>query len=939
MFNCTIDVSVASNFSRGKFLTTNLSKRKESKYRNRGDDKLVVKFIDANSKEVLPMATVEIVELNLWRYSDVEGSVYLNNLKPGKKYTLKASYMGYFPVQQTFQYVNGLTSKTVELHPRTFAFNEVIVTAEQDKKESGVVKIRKDALEFIQPTGLRDVLSLLPGGLSRNPGLRGVQQATLRETRVSSNSALGTAIIVDGVPQSNDANLRGYGNRNQRLMETSTINSGIDLREVSVEHIDNIEVIQGIASAKYGNLTSGAIILHTKAGASPYEFRVQADPYTKLFSIGKGLKLGKGNAIYTGVDYTNSQNDPRNPIRIYSRLTGLLRYSYAGKGEKAPKVNISLNYTGTLDKRKFDPEVMNSKEKFKTNYNKTALSLRFAKAYGKDAMSRLNAIVSATYVSDVVKQARYISPRGGVTMPIAKESNYEVDPSGEPGGTEGHYLKPTYFSEFKTDGKPFSFYTQIRNTNRFSLGPVDGTLLTGLDYRYEKNFGEGPVYDPLLPPNPGSSTSSRPLAYKDIPAIAPLAFFAEQTFKFAFWNGWENSTRVGFRATYDTGLAGKDYYLSKKILPEPRVYTNFTLPDINVLGQPLSINASLGYGAHTKLPTLAYLHPEVAYCDFVEANYYHNNEENRLLWVKTYVFDRVNKQLHANQEEKYEFGLDFSYRGFDLRVNFFKHYTDLGFANESKTIYTPFIRYNYDGVLCDGKPTLDMFDPHEENRLSLISIPDNSIKTVKRGIEYVFNIPKINPIKTRFLIQGAYYKTLYANSIPTAHRPTVVMDGKPYPYVGFYSGSDDRNWYRFHTLLRSDTHIPEFKMLFSITAQSLWFVKHRQKRYGALPDYWVRPGGEPLSSGVIMSGESLDTDDKFQQMLVRPVPDRFFETDKDPVSISINLKLTKEIGKTMKVSFFVNNLFSYDPIHNTNLNRKIQYRQTPFFGSEIRFKI
>lgn len=908
-------------------------------HKDKHANQLIIKFIDAESKAKLPMTTVELVELNLWTFSDVDGLVYINNLKEGKKYIIKASYMGYFPKEVGFEYHKNIKQKVIELNPRSFAFNEVIVTAEQDKKESGTVKIRKDALEFIQPTGLRDVLSLLPGGLVVNPGLKSVQQATLREAGLSSNSALGTAIIVDGVPQSNDVNLRGFANRNQRIMSTSTMNSGLDLREFSVEHIDNIEVIQGVASAKYGNLTSGAIILHTKAGVSPYEIRIQADPYTKLFSLGKGFKISDGRTLYAGVDYTSSNMDLRNPIRHYNRLTGLFRYSYTGRGEKSPKVNISLNYTGNLDKRKYDPEVMVANERYKSNYSKTSFNINFSKAYGKNARSFINAVASASYVNDVVKQAEYITPRGGVTLPVATESNYDSGIEGVPGGAEGHYLESSYFSEFKTDSNPLLLYAQVRNTNRFTVGSIEASLLTGFDYRYEKNLGDGVVYDLLLPPNPGSPSSSRPLAYKDIPAIAPLAVFAEQNLKFSFGNGWENTTRIGIRATYDTGLAGRGYYLSNKILPEPRVYTNFSVPKINILGQPLFINVSLGYGAHTKLPTLAYLHPETAYYDLIEANYYHSKEENRLLWVKTYVCDRVNKKLRANKEEKYEFGVDFSYRGFDLKLNAFKHFTNLGFDNEPITIYTPYIRYNYDGVLCEGKPTLDLFTPETHELLSLMYVPQNSIKTVKRGIEYVLSTPKINPIRTRFLVQGVYYKTLYANSIPTAHRPMEVFDGKVFPYIGFYTGLNDRNRYRFHTLLRADTHIPEFKMLFSLTAQSIWFVKSRSKRYSGLPDYWIKPGGEPLSQGIIMRGDELNTDDKLEKRLCLRVVDRFFDTNKSPISVSVNLKLTKEIGKKMKVSFFVNNLFTYDPIHDTNLKTHIQYRQTPFFGSEIRIKI
>lgn len=290
-----------------------------------------VLFLDSRTGKPLSMTTVMIEELELMNYTDIEGKIFIRRLIAGKYYTLQANYIGYVPVKYRIMGRTQSHTDTIYMEPKSYALKGVTVTAELLRKESGITRIRKDALEYLQPTGLLDVMALTPGGLWRNPGLRSVQQIEMRETRSSQNSALGTSIIMDEVPMSNDANLQGMGNRNQKLMERSTMNMGIDMREISIDHIESIEVIQGIPSVRYGNLTSGAIVLNTKAGVSPYEVRIQADPYTKLFSLGKGFDLSKGRSLYAGMDYAASTGDIRNPITGYRRITGLLRYALYGE--------------------------------------------------------------------------------------------------------------------------------------------------------------------------------------------------------------------------------------------------------------------------------------------------------------------------------------------------------------------------------------------------------------------------------------------------------------------------------------------------------------------------------------------------------------------------------------------------------------------------------
>ena len=47
---------------------------------------------------------------------------------------------------------------------------------------------------------------------------------------------------------------------------------------VSPDNVESMEVIRGIPSVEYGNLTSGVVIVKTKTGSTPWEAKFKADP-------------------------------------------------------------------------------------------------------------------------------------------------------------------------------------------------------------------------------------------------------------------------------------------------------------------------------------------------------------------------------------------------------------------------------------------------------------------------------------------------------------------------------------------------------------------------------------------------------------------------------------------------------------------------------------
>ena len=94
-----------------------------------------------------------------------------------------------------------------------FKLKEVTVTATNSRSgKSTSSHISRSAMDHMQATSLYDVMSLMPGGISQNQDMSSAQQINIRQVSSSSGpeapmNAMGTAIIRDGAPISNNANL------------------------------------------------------------------------------------------------------------------------------------------------------------------------------------------------------------------------------------------------------------------------------------------------------------------------------------------------------------------------------------------------------------------------------------------------------------------------------------------------------------------------------------------------------------------------------------------------------------------------------------------------------------------------------------------------------------------------------------------------------------
>ena len=230
-----------------------------------------------------------------------------------------------------------VTDLTIRLASNPLAMNEVVVTADRNRQVGGELGtgsvIDRDAIRNLGAASLAGVLELVPGSVLQPPGLDGSQQVSLRTVPVSPAvlsvgaagaprrsaqqlAAFGTQIIIDDIPVSNNANLQSLGPRAE-LSFSSVAGGGVDLRRIPAATLERVEVVRGIASSRYGDLTSGVVLVETRAGRMTPDLQLQSDPQTVEASSVGGVAIGSAQTVSAAVDATRTrsrthQNEKKN---------------------------------------------------------------------------------------------------------------------------------------------------------------------------------------------------------------------------------------------------------------------------------------------------------------------------------------------------------------------------------------------------------------------------------------------------------------------------------------------------------------------------------------------------------------------------------------------------------------------------------------------------
>lgn len=899
----------------------------------------------------LDYAVVSILPAELHTVTDSDGRFRFTGLRGGVQIHIQVQYVGYKSIDTLVTLSSTRVNRYVfRMETENFFMDEVVVTAKaNDAGEATASEINRQAIDHLQASSLKDIMQLIPGAVMSNSNLGNPNMLSIRSIDSDPLNSMGTALILDGAQQSNNANLQmtsatAGGSTNSPLyyQETSAGNSaaGIDTRTISLDNVESVEVIRGIPSAEYGDLTSGAVIVKSKVGQTPLNIKFSARPEQYQGSVSKGLRLGEnGGTLNLNADFLYTIKRPIESYWNYRRFTagGIWAKRWGDNFDTRTSLNVHYG----LDRRTANPDnaasqLQESGQDAGFKFNHTGnLNINRGWLKSLEYGATFNYTDKLSEESQIASSASGIYSTNMVSGSIISNwtGQHIYDNSGNEitnllPGTENAFLdnmSDTRLVKTSVYGKELYANARVKLTlfKDWNNG-ISNRIIAGADFKSDGNLGKGKVYDNETAPSPGSSFSSERIRhYYDIPFINQFSLYAEDLYKHAFGRN-EFVLSAGVR--YDN--------INGKNIVAPRANASLSLFD--------RVTLRGGYGITAKAPSLVYLYPENAYFDMpLYSSGYKENPAEELYIVKTNIYSAENPDLKIATNNKAEVGLDvrlWENRRLSLTAyweNMKNGYALIRSLENFHLVDLP--RYRAVQENPGGLPTLELEGMYKA--WQSYYTPSNTAVRHKKGVEFELDLGRFDAIRTSFNLSGAW---MHENSSSSAYsfseniRPGT--NGSLDRNIGVYEPGRIVSYReRLVTTLRITHNIPKIGFVVTLTSQltamdAAWstystdmFVKYLSRTDGKVYDFDLAKAD----------------DEEFSYLFDPVIPENREWAEKAVPTLFFNLTLTKEIGDAMRISFFANNMFYNRPIYNSTKNRRslIELGNDIFFGFDITFNI
>ena len=772
----------------------------------------------------------------------------------------------------------------------------------------------RQALDQIQAFSLADVLNNLPGKKIIATDLHSTQNITLRSEaggiQALSNS-LGVAIIIDDIQQSNNANMQNRNVGKWGISSSSLSSSkygrfdvpfsGIDIREIPTDNIESIEVITGVAPAKYGDLTDGAVIVNRQAGKTPFQFSTRINGASTNLSLAKGIALDKKwGAINVGINYLNSNENPSDKTKIYNRVsTNLMWTSYLFNGIKN---TLSIDYNTRLDDVRLDPddgfEIKTFSKSRNINIsNRTSINLN-----NKIAKS-LN--ISFGYSSGIQESynQRYLNK--------APEGISDKDVSGEI--YEGYFIPGTFLSFEHIKGRPLNLNGNIGLTNELHTGKVLHQVSIGSNIYFSRNSGEGVIADPTKPRWANTAyQNDRPYNFESLPNVFNYGIYLQDNVKIKVF-GKVLSLNPGLR--YDVQNASANL--------QPRINTAYNLTS--------SIQLTAAYGISTKGPTLAHRYPAPIYTDIILLNKYTGNVTESIFLVYTDKFVPDNSKLKSSQSNQFELGFKLDKKFFS--TSFFGYFKENfnGFSNN--VLYKAYVLPEFDYTYVAGARPIVTSNGKYMRRYVGNNVVGNDLSSKNYGIEWGISTKKIEAVQTSINVNTSFNYSSYLNNaervLPTSQ---ANIDQGKIAWFGIYPPNSYHDW-NFMTKVSTATHIPRLGFVINLITDFSWQKVSETSYESNLPIAYL---DQYMSRYEISSFDPKDPN--YGHLSLSSFVDS--RTFLPFVYANMSLRIAKEIKKKIRISIsavnFLNVKYRY---YNPNNSSVSTYSSPTSVGAELSIKL
>jgi hypothetical protein len=786
-------------------------------------------------------------------------------LEPGKATRIKCEMVPGNPDEQIFFGIGGINIiGKKELLPEQLATTHEISSAE---------------IEHNLSTNLGDVLTLVPGVERTDPpGLSKKSQVEFRGTGFiggteGTAAIFGTKVILDDIPISNNANLQA-GTGTHYGPTTTTAGSGIDLRTIPADNIEKVEVVTGVPSAEYGDLTSGLVKVITKKEKQPHRLKIKSNPDTKEANLSGGW-MPHGTGISYNLNYAYSERDIRLDDDNYSRINGqfYLRNNFAGN--KVSLMN-KFYFTGVVDETNLDPNDPLSIEQY--NRDKT-----YVYGFTCDFDQSEHTSYFLTGSVNYTKRDSYLQKVTGADTRVLTDAT-------ETGTREGYFEAGAYIFKVWTKGEEWNANVRGNFRRSFDFLGQGHALLLGGEYTFDNNVGQGRIFDPLHPPY--GTPGQRPLPFDASPALHQASVYLEDEISgILFKTPWIANLGIRYEMYRPEGinfggLLGEGAFVESKngSFSNPRLRLRIDFTE--------STRVRLGWGRSSKMPPMTTIYRGPEYIDVVEENI---SPPDSAPLVSTYVFDYDNPYLKGYQNDKGEISLDKRIGSVATVLT--------GFFSKSegvpRSVLTPLVLYRYRWT---GWP-----DPASRTPIdTLITDISDHYRNVgwsrNYGVEFQLSTRRISALSTLFRISASYVRAHRGaeGTYTSSARSVASLGGRTvYPFYHYEEAWSQKmivNWIAdwFFKPVGLWTTFYVQQTLFDSDVNKDDPILYSTGYYDPLADETVYL--TPAQSAALGLDRNVDPLDL---VVFKKPNDRFL----------FNINVTKSLGRGAELSMFVHNFF------------------------------
>ena len=928
---------------------------------------------DEETQKPIEFASILMKENGLWAITGADGSFHIKNI-PAGKVVLTIQCLGYATRQIALDINKDIPRLRINLKQENLKLDEVTVTAKRKDNESTTsYTIDRAALDQQQLLNVSDIATLLPGGKTVNATLMSDNRMALRSgSQEKGSPSFGTAIEVDGMRLDNNA--------------TAGETAGASTRTISSSNIESIEIVTGIPSVEYGDLSNGVVKVNTRKGKSPFIVEGKLNQHTQQIALNKGFDLGsRSGVLNASFEHARSFSNAASPHTAYQRNILSLNYMNIFMRETTP-LTLNIGLTGNIGGYNAEADPDNELDDYsKSRDNNLHAHFELNWLLNKKWITNLSLRGSLSTVD--CKSEDYTHTNSATTLANlhAMEEGYFIATNYDSNPNAPIILGPTGYWHVKqfNDSKPINGSLRLKAdwTRRFDK--MMSRLMLGAEYTGSRNNGQGSYYDDLR-----YAPTWREYRYDDLPALNNIALYAEEKVSIPTSKLSTLEITAGLRDDI-TIINGSEYGTVSTLSPRFNGCYTFWKNRRKRVVSELVLHA--GWGKSVKLPSFQVLYPSPSYYD-IEVFRSPSTANNTTVsaWYTRPSKALYNPDLKWQYTNQTDIGIEMNIKGTRVSLSAFHHRTYNPYM--ATTEYTPFSYYytpvsalegltiptdgrTYTIDPTTGTVTVSSADgssavvPNNERRFYLSNTRYINASPLDRyGLEWIIDFKQFKALNTSLRFDGNYYyyksedETLFASM----HNSNTKMTGtgEPYQYIGWYRGTNGTSTAQtsiangaisktLNLNTTITTHIPKIRLIMALRIEStLYSYRKNLSNFegDVYPEYyttWDAPDTKIPFAEKFQWAKDNDATlyNDLQNLVVHPNTAYVMNANRISAYYSANLSVTKEIGDHVSISFYANNFFNnMKTVHSsqTDLDASLfssSYIPSYYYGLSLRLKL